>query len=118
MKAVSVAEITDGMILARDVLDSTGRILLGSGTRLTMQHKTILLRRDIGSIVVAEEGGETGALHAAEAAEAALGGIEDAQAQQRVARVEKLFADVAASPLMQELMRLAMAKARKGAVHG
>ena len=52
MKKISVDNVKDGMAVAVDIMDASGRILLPKGTVLTEEIIQTLKRRSIGEVVI------------------------------------------------------------------
>ncbi len=59
MKKIAVAEITDGLVLARPVTDGSGRELLARGLSLQVQHADLLARRGIEFVMIEAEDAST-----------------------------------------------------------
>ena len=52
---VPLSEVPDGAVLAADVFDGHGNVLLSKGTRLTRAHAQLIERRGIRTVVVVPE---------------------------------------------------------------
>ena len=114
MGVARVDQIEPGMVIASDVVDRSGRVLLASGTVLTDKHLRVfrmwgVTEADIQGITSSGPDGEPG------------NEPEDRIQEEATARVNELFARANRDhPAMAELMRLAtawhtrMLRAKKG----
>lgn len=102
MALVAVDNLETGMVLARDVLDRNGRMLLGAGTELSQKHLVIFRTWGITEVQIA--GGD-----ADEAATAPLPAeIDPAAVEAAQETLLPLFARAGTEhPVMRELLRLA-----------
>ncbi|HOX06127.1 MAG TPA: hypothetical protein PK280_06975 [Planctomycetota bacterium] len=98
------AEIPDGAVLAADVLDSKGDVLLAKGTKLTRAHVQLLERRAVATVSVATP--EDAAGTATEAGREQLAGLLQQQ--------EKVFSKVRSVPRMEALYQAARSHLAKG----
>jgi hypothetical protein len=92
-----LGEISDGEVLAADVLDAQGSILLAQGTRLTRAHLQLLERRAIMSVSVLLP----------EDAGAGPGGADAARLVECLARQEQVFSKVRQNPRMEAIYQAA-----------
>lgn len=106
---VPIDNLAVGMVLARDVHDRTGRLLLGAGAELTPKHLTIFRTWGVAEADIAGVDGEEAAPLPAEVDPQALAAAEEA--------LRPLFrhADLG-HPAMREILRLgALRKVLHGA---
>lgn len=92
MKKISVENIEDGMILARDVFGTSGSALLNKGTRLTPTMGRRLKNWEVPVIFVEGEEEQTAQTPAVD--------ISYGEVQKEL---EAKFADVISNPIMKEL---------------
>ena len=114
MKEIPPSAATAGMVLGRDILDDAGRTILSAGTVLSQTHCRMLSRREVAALMVLESQAEANQQEVRAMTAEAQTEAADPKAAERVAVVERMFADVADDPLMRELYRLALARAQKG----
>jgi hypothetical protein len=78
-REVAFSEIPDGAVLAADVFDGDGNVLLAKGTRLTRAHAQLIERRGVRPVMVVGEAdalaGEAPAAVRAEAQSREQGGL-------------------------------------------
>ena len=103
-----LAEVRDGIVLAADVLDGRGNVLLASGTRLTRAHLQILERRGLRAVTV------TTPEDRARAEQGAPGAADPAVIAEMLARQERTFAKVRGQALMETIYRAARAHLERG----
>lgn len=100
MGTVAIEKIETGMVLARDVRDRSGRMLLGSGAELTHKHLVIFRTWGILEVDIAGQGS-----HAADQIPADVDPRQLAAAEEALS---PLFRHTNRShPALIELMRLA-----------
>ncbi len=92
-----LADIQDGDVLAEDVLDARGGVLLGKGTKLTRAHLQLLERRAVTAASVALPG-EEGAGPAS---------VDAARLAQCLERQERVFAKVRTEARMEAIYQTA-----------
>ena len=110
-KHYSLTQLQAGMILAQQILDENGRVIMQEGARLTPMYIHRLGKFGIHSVAieVAEPAAPAPAEGGGGAQAARSVTAEDREFMRRIAeRVQERFADVADNPLMAELKRLAV----------
>jgi len=99
--------VTDGAVLAADVLDGRQNVLLAAGTRLTAAHIALLRRRGVRWVKIQ-------ALPEAPDAPAAKPEPARDRLAELLVRQDKVFAKVGDDPLMAALHRAARAHLQAG----
>lgn len=73
---INTEKITEGMVVAKDVLNSSGFVLIPAGTALTERHKRVLITWDVNNISIVDgKGNETPNLISEEVREMSLEAI-------------------------------------------
>ena len=93
----NLSDVSDGAVLAVDVFDGRGDVLLAKGTKLTSAHLQLLDRRGIASVTL-EVPGEAGVVP---------GGVNAAQVAEWLARQERVFSKVRQDPRMEVIYQAA-----------
>lgn len=116
-KSITVDEIQDGMVLAKDAATKDGNVLLAAGTKLQAKHASMLEKRGIKKVHVRAEEEDNSTDPAQEAStgniriDPALAASDDSAKSKHVQAVEKhldqVFSDVREDKLMEELLSLA-----------
>ena len=102
-----LGKVADGAVLAADVLDAQGNVLLARGTQLTRAHLQLIERRSIAAVLVAT----------AEELAAAGGGAAAPDAgrlAEVLARHDRVFAKAGDGQLMQAIRRASRAEISRG----
>lgn len=113
MKQISVDQIQEGDILGVEVRDDRGNVLLPAGSKLSTKHIRLLSRRQIVSVYILspEEIASEGA-----SSEGSSSSPAEVTKAARCARIERIFSRVQDHSLMNELRRLALERAERGAL--
>ncbi|MCX7934742.1 MAG: hypothetical protein N3A66_05730 [Planctomycetota bacterium] len=114
MKAIAVAEIKAGMVLARDLLDPSGKVILAAGSILSLAHREMLQRRGVATVFIRDAEPPTAVSKEANATLTPT----DARRRERLAAIEHMFALYDDDLRMQELKRIAIQYALRDSGHG
>jgi hypothetical protein len=105
---VPTGKVEDGAVLAADVLDARGNVLLANGTQLTRAHLSLMERRGIKAVTVRTP-------------EDAAPGSDQPSPEERAARVrellaaqERVFSKIGEDPLLGAVYRAARAHIEAG----
>lgn len=123
MKRTPVDQIEAGAVLGADVLDDSGNVLLGKGTKLTERHKGMLERRGIEQVMTMDSASAA----VEEVKELAAETVSSSEASgetagpspavlARLERIETIFSDAMDDPLMRELYQIAVKHTARGEV--
>ena len=113
-KAISIDEISDGMVLSGDAQTPDGNVLLSAGTSLTGRHKSLLEKRGIKQVLIVEDEGEDAPEPEGDAAIETIRTPEEPASPAGLIACEHLnnvFANVRDDPLMEQLLALAKERA-------
>ena len=99
-----LADVAEGAVLAADVLDAHGDVLLASGTGLTSSHLQLLRRRGVASVSVYSE----------DELPPRPGQLAAAQLAACLERQEQVFSKVRGNPRMEALYQAARAHLASG----
>ena len=97
MKEIEVDEIREGDVLAEDVRDMRGDVLLTRGLRLARRHATLLRRREITTVRVLTP----------EDSDVVPGTSDLGEIERAIARLEHMFDGLLDDPVMREIHRVA-----------
>ncbi len=97
MKEVPVDQIREGDVLAADVRDMRGGVLLTRGLRLGKRHATLLKRREVKTVRVLTP----------EDTDIVPGAPGVREIVQAIARLEHMFEGLLDDPVMAEIHRVA-----------
>lgn len=110
-REVPLSKVPDGAVLAADVFDGHGNVLLSQGTRLTRAHVQLIERRGIRSVLVVGDD-EPAPLAAPAAAEAAPAGR--LPREEVLARHAAAFSRVGGAGLAEAVRRTSRAHLEAG----
>ena len=111
IKHYKVSELQAGMVLAQQIMDENGRVVMQEGSRLTPMYIKRLPNFNVESVAVEEEEAAGDEPSAEDTTPSALkdANAEDKEFMRRIAeRVQDRFTDVSDIPVMAELKRLAV----------
>ncbi|MHC4917617.1 MAG: hypothetical protein ACYTGB_19245 [Planctomycetota bacterium] len=105
---VALRQVTDGTVLAEEVVDARGNVLLAAGTQLTKAHISLMQRRGVKSltIVVPDD----------PAPVAREEGVDPASIETCLRNHDRLFASAAKTPLMEVIRKASRAHIEAGHV--
>ncbi len=113
MKATAVAEIKAGMVLARDIIDKSGKVIMAAGSILNDSHREMLLRRGVTTAIIRDS---TTSPFSDQGKGEALATVAD-QTRELLAVIEYMFAPHSDDLRMQELKRIAIKHALRDKDH-
>jgi hypothetical protein len=106
MRKIQTMDIEDGMVLAEEVRDNQGQVLLNTGDKLRKTYISKLQAWGVKEVVV--EGKETAQGNESPAAQQQADNALPPEMEERImARITRRFANVIDDPLMRSLMAIA-----------
>lgn len=94
MKEIAIHEITGGEVLAADVMDEGGALLLSSGAMLDSTHVELLERRGILTVRIIEPDGDDGE---------GSGAPSEDEFERALARLDHMFEGHHEDPVMRAI---------------
>jgi hypothetical protein len=103
---VTLDQVNDGAVLAEDVLDSRGNVLLAAGTQLTAAHIALVQRRGIQTVKLLTPDEPDGA--------GTREGPDPAEIEACLLRHDEMFAQSPQTPLMEAIRKASRAHIEAG----
>lgn len=118
LETVAVADLQEGQVLAQDVTDKNGRVLLPAGCVLKEAHRKSLIRHFIETVTIdlspaAEPGGAE--------EDDPTSAVPEAERERRAAvcaRIDHMFGEGMDDPTMKLIRALAVRYAQEGKLRG
>ena len=121
MKLINCADLMNGMILAKDITDPEGRLILAAGSVINSMHREMFKVKNIAKINVTIESYEQAILERTisdNTVDITDGAVppDTAIIQERLLRLARMFEEHKSDPLMRELCRLSIRCAQEGLI--